>query len=361
MDNTTIENSETVASQDGVVVRRKLSGTDGGLVGVIRISADGPGPVALVEMTQPFPEGLPVDDVGFQTGAEPESGEISADRAVIRQTIEDEDVEIKFGVKLAEPVEEVAFDLPVIEGVETARMTRSSAPRGDGSGAAGHPPDSPVTAVENPPEVGMTGTRIGVEAGGGRRSVEARLDWLSARVEEFAAYASSMEEMIDEHGTAPELIDRIEGDLAELEGRLDALREEHGDGMDELAGRADDIEQRLEAARAELEGELDDVRGRVEGVDGRVDDQGAAIADLEERLDGLESDLQGVRSSVEGVEDDLATATDDIQTVREELTSLREEVAELAEVSESVTEVLEPLAGGPLPHEEDGESEQGGQ
>jgi archaellum component FlaC len=349
VDNTSIQNSETVASQDGVVIKRKLSGTDGGLVGIVRISADGSEPVALAEVTQPFPDGLPVEAVGFETGAEPESGEISADRAVIRQTVEGDDpVEIKFGIKLGEPVEEVAFDPPVIGGVETARMTRSNAARGDGSGAAGQPPDSPVAAVENPPEVGGTGTTAG-----GRRSVEARLDWLSARVEEFAAYADAMEGLIDEHGTAPELIDRIDGDLAELEGRLDALREDHGDGMDDLAERADDVERRLEAVRAELEGELDDVHGR-------VDDQGAAVADLEERLDGLEAELEGVRSSVEDVEDDLATATDDIEAVREDLTALREEVAELAEVSESVTEVLEPLAGGPLPHEQDEGDEDAG-
>ncbi|MEF8973970.1 MAG: hypothetical protein V5A15_03675, partial [Haloarcula sp.] len=117
-----------------------------------------------------------------------------------------------------------------------------------------------------------------------RRSVDARIDWLSARVDEFAAYTTALEELIDDHGTAPEFMERMEGNLEDLEGRLesvqadvDSIQEAHRTATEDLHRKTDDLDQRLDEARTTLEAELDDIDDRVsdevERIDGRVSDE----------------------------------------------------------------------------------------
>jgi chromosome segregation ATPase len=114
----------------------------------------------------------------------------------------------------------------------------------------------------------------------GQRSVEMRLDHLSARVEKFGAYSSALEDFIDEHGTASEFFDRIDEDVADLETRIDGTNEK-------------------------LSAEIDDVR---------------------ENVDDLATEIEHVR--------------DDVGSMREEIATLTSEVRELRSMRESLAAVL---------------------
>lgn len=88
--------------------------------------------MTLVHVVEEFPADLPVDAVGFKPDEGPEMGDVTSQRASIKETVESETVRIKYGIKLAEPVETVQFDSLTIEDVETAEMTRSTATQTDG-------------------------------------------------------------------------------------------------------------------------------------------------------------------------------------------------------------------------------------
>lgn len=134
MSDETLLDDRTVVSNENVDVTRRLVRKGGGLIGVVEIRPTGQKPVAMVHVVDRFPEDLPIEAVGFSAEAGPEAGDITPRRASIKQTVEDEPVEIHYGIKLSGPVESVEFGPPEIRTVETAELTRSGNSRTDGGG-----------------------------------------------------------------------------------------------------------------------------------------------------------------------------------------------------------------------------------
>ena len=492
MSNTTSVIDETTVSDDSVIVTRRLARKDDKILGTIEVQPTGQSPVVLAHIVDEFPADLPIDAVRFKPDQAPEMGDVTPQRASIKETVETESVRIKYGIELSEPVETIEFDPPTIRDVETAEMTRSATthtdggerssasadgadessssiasllpsfgrepvgverpeghqspdatpedpaiepsgtdgPSGDGlrdgtvesaiervsepgdgetevseaTGAtevsetaeatevsetaevtgtaetvetesdpvegrpAGRDPataDGRETAVgsaahdsDPPAEAETTAGESGRETGqGDRRSVEVRIDQLSARVEEFAAYASALEELIDEHGTAPEFIDRTQRELTDLDARVRSVREAvsavedaHDEDVSDLREQTDALDGRIDDARQALETDIDDVRERVgdvgaevERIDTGLADQGSAIGTIEgdlealdDRVTGVEDDIEAVRETVESVEDDVAAVSEDVSEMREELRSLRDAVDDLNEFRDSL-------------------------
>lgn len=477
MSNTTPTTEEVSVSNDAVTVTRLLRKKDDGIVGTIEITPTGQRPVVLVHVVDEFPADLPVEAVGFKADREPEMGNVTPQQVSIKQTVENNSVQIEYGIMLSEPVEMVQFDPPTIQGVETADMTRSTASHtdegepstantdengtsskpfsslipslsrnsvrtehpdedqsqettaeiqssettetdgqgedgasnaaiesaieqadeldttdtetaetestsGKGQVSDGEPPAtdggeataSPAHDTESPTDAEQTASEPSWKTEQGkRRSVSVRIDRLSARVEEFAAYAESLEALIDDHGTAPEFIDRMEGGLADLDARVESIRQEvntveetHDEDVDDLREKTDGLEHRLDSARQTLETELDDVRGQVgdirsqvdrvddtvERIDTELTDQGSAVEDIEDDLEGLddrvsgvEDDLHNVQATIESVEDDVAAVSGDVRAMREEMESLQETVESLNEFRDSLAYAFEAPAG----------------
>ena len=562
---------ETVVSNEDVEVSRRLTRKGKGIVGVVEIRSTGRKPVAMVHVVDDFPTDLPVEVVGFNSETEPEAGNITPDGVSIKQTVEDDPVEVQYGVKLSDPVESIEFDPPEIRGVETAEITRSgtsltdggrrssasgdgvddssgslssivsilgrrssepereddrrssdpgrdraspdpsrtggwnmsaeaadaepdegesdgsdasdeaiesavarvdesedaeteTAGAADGDGADGaNAPDDPDTSVdpnasneaiegavaridapgdtEADPETGTTEPdessdepdrpgsetadideaeadtdradtdeaeagsdadgETGSDAGVGaadepapepspaaesgfepaserdgsddestpseRRSVEARVDQLTLRVEKFAAYATALEELIDEHGPAEEFIDRTESELAELDEQLrsvrrevESVRSDHGEAFDDLQERTDALDRRIAGARDALEREVGDVRDRVdeevERIDDDLADQGTDVERIDEEVETLddrvadvESDLRSVREGVRSVEEDVSSVSEEVRTVREELESLRAEVEAFNDVRRTLADAFDLPAEAEAP------------
>jgi len=345
------DSNETTASHEDVTVTRSIESTEGGLVGTVRIRSTSEEPVVLVHVVDEFPADLPVEAVGFQNGEGPDSGNITPRRASMKQAVEDEPVRIRYGLKLSEPVEGVELGPPAIRGVETAAMTRSKASPSDGgerSSGDSETPESSSSSSSTPsgsaggtPGPTASGTEERVTDGGDgsdRRSVEARIDWLSARVGEFAAYTDALEELIDEHGTAPEFIERIEGEVASLDDRLDDV----DDRVGSLRDRADDIE-------SSVEDDVDRIDADIDRVEDTLADHSAERDALEGRIDDLESELGEVRESVRSVEGNVSEVSEEVSAMREDIEAVRSEVDRLSEMGESLADVFEPLAGQPAP------------
>ena len=79
------------------------------------------------------------------------------------------------------------------------------------------------------------------------RSDDLRLAQLRARLEDFAAYADGLEAIIDEHGTATELVDGLrrdfDDDFASVRTALETLERTCEESMTELAAFASDLEE----------------------------------------------------------------------------------------------------------------------
>lgn len=453
MENVTIQDGEVSVSEAGVLVKRNLTCRDGWIIGSVQIESIGTTSV-LVHLVDDFPESLPVETAGFRRDQELEGGDITTERASIKQTVEGDSVTVDYGIKLAESVEEVELGPPEIRDVESAELPRSGIAHTDGGDPTGGPADdrsdasapiptgettasgsSPGTGIQwgddvasstgvkravrkvddedggaestqtaddgrdgstatdetepvlgpdraEPPESAPSSDRSepeGERAGGSergettRRSVDARIDWLSARVDEFAAYTTALEELIDDHGTAPEFMERMEGDLEDLEGRLESVQEDvdsveaaHRTATEDLHRKTDDLDQRLDEARTTLEAELEDIDDRVsdsvERIDDDLADQQAVVEthsdDIErltEQVTEVGDELEAVRETVGAVDDQTAELAEEVHAMRDDLRSIRSDVQELTEFRDSLSNFFDGSADSERPDEQESE------
>ena len=340
---------DVTVSDEGVLVKRALTCKDGWIIGMIRIESSRQERV-LVHVVDEFPDSLPAETVGFKRGVEREMNEISVRGASIKQPVDDEPVAVTYGIKLAETVTDVEFEPPAIQCVESAGSPHSATARtdshdsSDGDGKRGKDlwgaaadapaptapiPKSALTAMcaihDDPTDGAGDGSDTAValsadseDSNGAtttdrteqrhtRRSIETRVDRLSARVEKFAAYSTALEGLIDDHGTAPEFIDRVENDLEECERQLHAVETEI-EGLNRRFGaKFDDIETDISTQS---------------GAIGRV-----------------KSDIKALDERVTGVEDELTS-------LREEFSELQATIDEFSEFKESLADVFGPSPGG---------------
>jgi len=236
--------SEHTVSKGGISVHRAVE-TDGTEVVAtveLRSAADDP---ILVEVVEKLSDDLPVESTGFKPGAMPDEKEVPDGRLRFEQVVADEPRVVVYGLTLPESVETVAFDPPVIETTEPVA-----------TGATDDPDANADDADDRR-----------------RRSVDVRLDRLSARVEEFAACAESLEALVDEHGTPDEFVDRFDE-------RID----EH-------------IDDRVASARTAFH-EVETIRGDVDSLD----DELAALC---EELDEVVASMERVRAETATLREEL--------------------------------------------------------
>lgn len=342
MSNTAHDGVDHTVTRGEVEVSRHLEADGRGIVGTVELRSRAAEP-ALVEVTQPIPTELSVESMAFKPEASPEFKDVSGDHITFRQTVEDEPVRVVFGIMLTESVEELAFAPPSIDAADPVGATRGEAatdPTPDGeveldvestsegdeeddpvADASGPSPDTDAEALvdaadgvnldaDEPAETGTGGTD--------RRSVELRVDRLSARVEEFATYAGALESFIDEKGTAPEFVDRVESRVDEIDDRVTATREDLDDEVGEVRA---DLETEVASVREETTAETDELR----------------------------EELETTRSEVTALRDDLETVRSDVTELREEVATLSDDVEELTGMRESLASALSdgPLAEPP--------------
>lgn len=244
--------TEHTVSQGDVSVHRVVE-TDGtGVVATVELRSATDEPVR-VEMVETVPDEFTVESTGFKPEAMPDGKAVSEERLSFEQTVADEPEEVAYGLMLADPVETVAFDPPTIETVE------------------------PVAA----------GATKGNDGSAGDRGVEVRLDRLSARVEEFAAYAESLGTLVYVHGSSDEFADHFDE-------------------------RTSDIDDWVASPRVEFD---------------------EAVETVHDDVDSLDDELAALRDAIDEV-------TTSMERVREEMATLRDELGELQAVRESLSEAL---------------------
>ncbi|MFB6170467.1 MAG: hypothetical protein ABEJ06_04895 [Haloarculaceae archaeon] len=148
---------------------------------------------------------------------------------------------------------------------------------------------------------------LGAELSG---SQAARLEHVSSRMDEFAAYADALRTLLDEEGDPAETI-------AELREEIQAL----GADLAALQGTVDDLETELATAadeRAALRGDVDATATQVATVEEELGEDIAAVGDgLADEIERVERQARAAR---EGVKSDLA----DLEATVERVAQLRD-------------------------------------
>lgn len=262
------------------------------------------------------------------------------------------------------PTSEIHDDPAVIAAMQLANMeVETEAPnernddRGPPEAAEGEGGSAVAPSTDDEDPGAATGDHT--EERQPRRSVETRIDWLSARVDKFAAYSTALEEFIDDNGTASEFIDQIEGTLEEREQRLqsverevETLRETHGAAVEDLRHETGDLDRRIDEARQTFETEIEGVNkhlgGKIAGIETDITAQSGAIGraksdikELDDRVTGVRADLDEIRESVRTIEEDMSDFADELSCMRREFSELRADLDELSEFKESLAGVFD--------------------
>lgn len=184
----------------------------------------------------------------------------------------------------------------------------------------------------------------------GRRSIDIRLDRLSARVEELSAYSTALEEFIDSTDTVAGFIERTEGELAEMNtriqevrGEVDSIRDSHDGDVDALHERADTIAERLVSVRSDIETDVDGVRDRVDGVEADLDRVDEALERTDTELTAHGETLVQIEGTLEGLDDRIARiedGLDDVRSTQTELEALKTVVKDLTDFRDSVVHAV---------------------
>ncbi|WP_256298960.1 hypothetical protein [Haloarchaeobius salinus] len=201
------------------------------------------------------------------------------------------------------------------------------------------PPEAVVDALVDAFENGAVGEQQaerlrGHVAPGQVRSEEVHFRHLEARLEEFAAYADGLADLIDEHGTATEIVDDLHDDIAAVRETVTAV-EEH---LTDVEGRFEAVDERFGA----VEDRFEAVETR---IDGRVHDVAADVATLDEELDRTNARLDRVGGRADEADARVDSLADDLAGLRTRVADIEERHGEsMTELADHVAELEADLA-----------------
>ncbi|WP_435077382.1 hypothetical protein [Halococcus sp. AFM35] len=122
-------------------------------------------------------------------------------------------------------------------------------------------------------------------------SGEVRFSHLQSRISDLEAYTDALEEFIDEHGPARQLIEDLTEQVADIEDELAAL--------DERTSETEAAIERLEAAIETNADDIDALDSDIDDAQTEIDETRASVADLRADIDAIE-EWRGRISSVLG-------------------------------------------------------------
>lgn len=152
-------------------------------------------------------------------------------------------------------------------------------------------------------------------------SVTVRLRHVQSRMEDFAAYADVLEEVIDEHGA--DFLADTEERLDDHETELAAVRSAAEEARDERAALSEDVadlREELSAAREEAAAVREDVDDLREDLDDLREAHETRVRRLEDDVDMLASDAREARADL-----------------REDVSTLRREVRDLKQMRDALS------------------------
>jgi len=140
-------------------------------------------------------------------------------------------------------------------------------------------------------------------------TINAQIRQIQTDIADLRAYTGSLEEFLDENGTAEQLIEEFENELESFRGQLDSLGSQLGDLEAEYGAVSDDVES---------------VKTEMNGVSTEVDELGEEIQDLDEEVNTVSENVEQFGGDMEDVTDDVDSLGDAVDGIEEEIEELRE-------------------------------------
>jgi uncharacterized coiled-coil DUF342 family protein len=163
----------------------------------------------------------------------------------------------------------------------------------------------------------------------------AKLQQIQTDIADLRAYTNSLEEFLDENGTAEEMIGGFEDQLDNFSSQLDALQSEIESNSAELDSVSDEMDSVSEEVSSVSE-EMDSVSDEVEDVHNKVDT-------VSGRVDSVTSDVDSVSEEVDSVSDEVSSVSGEMESMSEEVSSVSKEIERFDSAIENIESEMETL------------------
>lgn len=384
-------NDDTV-SKNGVTVTRSLRERGDGVLGSIEIRSERE-QSALVHVVEEFPAHLSVRRATFEPGSEPAEGTTTDEYVSIRHEVADDSCQIRYGVAVSGPVDDLEWGPPRILSVLEADAEPEP------GRAAATDVDHPETA-ESEPDRPARFEQDGIARGDEdhvRPSIQddpSRTDSQSTAPATHKADASDRESNEqeepfpkrgadrgepptttgrspspspnrtaategDEQGedTARDIevrLDHLSARVAEFEAYATALEpivSEHGSGTDivdafdrrieELDGRIDTLADRMSGMSEEHSEAVEEIHDAIDRVEGRTDDVEETLARIDATLAQQRENLATLEETLESVEAELGALDTEGTEVRSNVATLERTVTDVSREVQALNTQLE--------------------
>jgi len=168
---------------------------------------------------------------------------------------------------------------------------------------------------------------IAAEEGG---STAAKIEQIQSDIADLRAYTNSLEEFLDDNGTAEEMIGEFEQQIEEFGDQLDSFESEIDSNTSQLNAmneEVDSVSEEVSSVSEEistvnddvdtLDEEVSSVRREVNGLGNEFEEFESSIDEIEETVEDLREDVAD--GDVAGRIDDLEAEIDDLQVWQEQI------------------------------------------
>jgi regulator of replication initiation timing len=391
---------EHTVSHGDVEVTRTLDADETKIVGELEIRSTAIHTVS-VEVVDEFPPNASVESVRFKSGATPDDHDVSAERLVVEQTVDDDPERIVYGVALADSVEDVVASKPDIREVTPVAtaggVTESlDGGRAIGDGGSDTATEAATLSLEEPADDADEGSDAANSGDGpaldgmtadrepASEADDAELEFASESEEVPSGPSldglndvseSDADRSVDTGGPTPagQTTDTDESTPAdETTDTGDSPPTDDTQSIDETPTDKESTDEDRGSSRRSVEMRFDHLSARVEkfgaytsALEDFIDEHGTVseffdrvdedVTDLETRIDGthdeLSAEIDDVREDVDHLATEIERVRDDVDAMREEISVLTTEVRELRSMRESLAAVLteqDTTGGGTL-------------
>jgi predicted nucleic acid-binding Zn-ribbon protein len=164
---------------------------------------------------------------------------------------------------------------------------------------------------------------------GAPSSVDVRIGRLQSSVADIEAYADALAEFIDGEGTARQILDGLDEQLAAVESEMVALDERVASADTDREALHEEV-SRVDESVSSVTDEVETVTGQVEAVDNRVDTVAADVSNVEDSVASVEASVEGVTGDVSRLDDESASLGAAVDDLGEDVETLYESVNDTA-------------------------------
>lgn len=160
-----------------------------------------------------------------------------------------------------------------------------------------------------------------------KRSLETRIRQLQSDLADVRAYSNTVEEFLDRHGSAEEVVRQLESRLDAVEEAVDGLRstvETNGatvaavrEDVDDVAAETHSVSAAVDRLDEELAAEVSSLRSDLERLEDRL-----PASDVDERLSNVEGELSAVDESVSAIDGRVSTLDERLAEMDDQLSDV---------------------------------------